>query len=153
MRGLGVRGRCCEDRSVSWWFQHRSGIPRLPLTAVSLPLLQCLGSALFAFNTCRAPERDRSPGLGLGGPARPRDCHSTLPRTAASWSPAAHLYQVLPITCSHAHALRATQTHSWLSAAATSCGLGAGSDSTPTAACQLPRLPRAPLQKPALTSL
>lgn len=70
MRGLGVRGRSCDDRSVSWWLQHRSGISCLPLTAASLPLLQCLGSALFTFNTCQAPERDRSPGLGLGGPAQ-----------------------------------------------------------------------------------
>lgn len=153
VRGLGVRGRSYDDRSVSWWFQHRSGIPCLSLTAASLPLLQCLGSALFTLTPVRPLRGTGARDSGLAARPRLQDCHNTLPRSAASWSPAAYLYQVLPITCSHAHALRATQTHSWLSGAATSCGLGAGSDSTPTATCQLPRLPVAPLQKPALTSL
>lgn len=148
-----VRGRSCDDRRFSWWFQHHSGIPCLPLTAASLPLLQHLSSALFTFNTCQAPERDRSPGLGLGGPAQAPGLSQHASQKCCFLEPSRLPVQVLPITCSHAHALRATQTHSWLSGAAASWGLGAGSASTPTATRQLPQLPVAPLQEPALTSL
>lgn len=125
----------------------------LAFKAASLPLLHVSAQRCLPLPPVRPLRGTGARDAGLAARPRLQDCHNTLPRSAASWSPAAYLYQVLPITCSHAHALRATQTHSWLSGAATSCGLGAGSDSTPTATCQLPRLPVAPLQKPALTSL
>ena len=58
----GVRGRSCDARSFSWWFQHRSRVPCSPLPAASLPLPLCLCSALFAFSTLSGPREGQEPG-------------------------------------------------------------------------------------------